>query len=347
MKKIIFLLSSFFYTYTIIASLTETHHFIADQETSPAEKYIQSTLETNSAADQIYELLKKRSAIRNQLLQVYEKLPDKNIAPPAKESFTLSYVIGSTLLTGLVASPAFTINYLNKYITPTRYQDFIDKASLGLAGLIGAIGTFKVTKQGIKSTYDLLRYESIRKQIDELESKLRRTTGSINGIRREHSDLYDISNMNSYEILYKDFMTFYENNDQIITREKMNVFLSGDADITPSPSDDLLILKACMNMRNKLILSMEDSNISKSSWSTGNLTHDIILGIRAILIAPWIVLFSALDKYNSKSVDSKISSPYTRYKQLNEWENTKYKEIDKLDTIIKQLKTIVFETANV
>lgn len=313
----------------------------------------------DSTASQIYELLKKRTDIRNQLLQVYEKLPDKNTEPPEKETLTLGYTIRSTILTGLIASPAFTINYLNKYITPEKYQNVVDKISLGTAGLIGAIGGFKVAKQGMKSVYDWFRYESIRKEIKRLEDKLSEITRSINNIKRQKDfDLYDVLNIHDYEKLYKVFIEFYKNNNDIITEDGINTFISAHPDILPKSklSDPLFraygsyehnikyILDTFRNMRNKLILSVAypDSSSSGDSWFSWNSSGEMVMGI---MLIPWYILGAAINEYGKKDNIQRQSS-YQKYKQLNEKEYKKYTEIDEADAIINQLKTIMLETVN-
>lgn len=332
LKKITLLLSLFLYNNILMPSFTESN-----------KSEIQKETDIEAVGNHIYELLKERSATRNQLLQLYKKLPNQSI--PTKETFSLGYVIGSTILTGLLAGPAFTINYLNKYITPEKYQNTIDKISLGTAGLIGAIGGFKVAKQGIKSMYDWFMYESIRKKINELEDKLNRTTGSISGIRRK--DLYGVLLIDTYEKLYKAFIEF-KNDNAIITKDEIKTFISAHPDMffstntTHYNENVTSILNACINVRNKLILSVaKPDSENHGTWSTGNLSHDIILGLGMILLSPWALLTYAADDKNTT-----ISSPYQTYRHLNEWEYKKYTEIDLIDVIIQQLKIILFETTN-
>jgi hypothetical protein len=343
-KKIIFLLSLFFYSITIFTSLAE-----------PFNLSMEDILDQERFSNQMYDLLKKRDAIYTQLVQVYEKLPNKNIEPPLEKTFTPGYVAGSTILTGLLASPALTINYLNKYITPEKYQNTVDTISLGTAKVIGGMGAFVVASKGIGVMYDWFKYGSIRKRIGSLNNDLNKINTSISKFNGKFNP--SIAYANGHEKLYSAFIEFYRNNHNLLTKKEINHFISTHSDTFfsagTSYSDNVTyILKIFINEKNKLLLpgavKSSLSNTDVPLFLAGMSVVAFMLSLTATTVTAPSPLWSILSipfTINSHFPKSR-PSPYEHYKLSNELDHNLFSKVDLADTIIKKLKRLLLDEAN-
>lgn len=315
-RKIIILLSLFLYNNMAITSLTESHNSTIYQETNTEKENIPLTLaEKVSISDQIYELLEKKYTLQEQLSVANRKIRTKN-------TLTIGNVIATVTLAGILAGPSLSINYLNQYVTPERYQNFIHKISIGTAGFIGGIGALGLAHQGGRSIYDVFMYEreqnKINQEINTLVDNEKKIDHTINSIQKQYPELLNTPSLDyDQEQIYQAFMKFYNDNKGRLNKDNLNTFFLAHQNYSINNLIDL-----CKHKKINLVLSATKQSNRFISWfkSTDNLAGDIAA---AVLLAPWYLIFSAA-RGMSKNTQEQITK----------------KELITLNAIIKQLTNL-------
>lgn len=267
-------------------------------------------------SEQFYQLLQKRE---NLLLKITNL--EKQFRP--KHTMSLGRIIATSLLSTLAAGPALTMNYLNQYMVPEKYQSFINKTSLGFAAIPLTIGALSLTKQTALSTYDMLMYErnqqAIKDQIKQAQTEFEQVTQEIKTFAQNHPHMSSIRTDYYQDKMYKEFLQFYEKNNFILTQSQLAPIILNNESY--SIAYMLVTLKA-----KKIELINKYYNLSPTVGSgfpffqdTGNIAGDIV---GAIFAFPWALLFNAVTKPGTRNPDI---------------DKTK-QEIDNLSTIIKKLE---------
>lgn len=303
------LLAIFFYNHTISKNSISPNGPLAYQATASKEENISLTLAQKLLiANQIYNFIQKQYALDKQLSDARKKIRSKNI-------LTLRHIIGTGIVTSILAGPALTVNYLNKYITPEKYQNIVEKISAGSAGVIGAIGAFGLAREGAKSFYDIFMYEREQKAVEQEIKKLQNDRSQINksieNIENQYPDIFATPALNyDQQKTYEDFINFYNSNYSTIDKQKINTFLQTH----PNYSVDSL-LDLCKQKKINIILTMIKPKSTTFLKSSGNLALDIVVGV---LLAPWYLIFAAAAMSENK-------------------QEQEFKEVDTLNEIIRKL----------
>ena len=316
-KKITFLFTLFFYSNVVLTSSIEPQ--TSDQKNNT---FISAT--NISITDKIYDLLQKRQALDEQLFQTRKKIRTKN-------TITIGDTLLRALFTGIMAGPALSVNYLNKYIRQENYQGIIDKISMGTAGVIGGLSALAFAGQSGRAIYDVFMYEreqkAIQVEIERLHAELKKIDASIDTIKNQYPNVLKIPSLTSNEEqTYQDFINFYLSNLSIINQTKLNTFL-----VTHKDYSLLTLIDLCKHKKINIILSMiksENYNSGLPSLFSFDTNNPGLAIASAIMLAPWFLLLAPFVSANKRNSEKEI------------------KEVSTLNTIIKQLTNLASEQVN-
>ncbi len=316
-KRIPLLFTLFFYSNIVLTSSINSQ--ASDQKNNTL---ISAT--DISIADKIYDLLQKRQALDEQLFQTYKQIRTKN-------TVTVGDTLLRALFTGIMVSPALSVNYLNKYIRQENYRGIIDKISMGTAGIIGGLSAFAFARQSGRAIYDFFMYEREQKtvevKIEQLKTDLKKIAVSIETIKNQYPDVLEIPSLNdNQEQTYEDFMKFYESNLGIINQTKLNTFL-----LTHQDYSFLKLIDLCKHKKMNIIVSIiksENYNSGLSSLFSFDTNNPGLAAASAIMLAPWFLLLGLFASNNKRNPEKEL------------------KEVSTLNTIIKQLTNLFSEQVN-
>jgi hypothetical protein len=335
----------------MVPSFTEKDQLIAAKETSIKEEDLPITIETKlSIANDIYALTLKRKTLNEQWNTLFEKIkPTSTLSQRMIGNIVISEtagditfaIIGNTLIAGAISGSALAINYINKYITPEKYQTTVSDLSTGIAKFVSGLAAINVTQQGMQSLYNFFMYgskEQIKNTLEKLSEEINKIQQSIKDIKEKYHFFDEYISYNEQKTC-EEFMNFYNNNHGNINIQNINTFLLTHQDYSIEK-----LLRLFQQKKIDVIIKLSNINLTRIVPTKNNTV------LTKILFEPWYTslgLFERKANKELKSFSERITTWLSDVQSENITEYNKYtKEMNAIDQIIQKLSNLASQTTS-